>query len=52
MISNMKQNVHGIFLQSWLVGNKGVLKEGGGGVNYSSPLEILFLKSEVKVQRR
>ena len=40
-----------IFLQSWLVGNKGVLK-GGGGFNYSSPPEIFWGKSEEKVQRR
>ena len=39
------------FLQSWLVGNKGVLK-GGGGFNYSSPLKFFLGKSEEKVQRR
>ena len=41
MISNMKQNVCEFFLQSWLVGNKGILK-GGGGFNYSSPPEFFF----------
>ena len=29
-------------LQSWLVGNKGVLKGGGGGFNYSSPTEVFL----------
>ena len=47
----MKQNVRGIFLQSWLVGNKGVLK-GGGGSTTPPPPEIFLGESEKKVQRR
>ena len=46
----MKQNVRGFFLQSWLVGNKGVLK--GGGVQLLLPSEFFWGKSEEKVQRR
>ena len=52
MISNMKQNVRD-FLTIMIVGNKGILK-GGGGVSTTTPppSEIVFGKSEEKVQRR
>ena len=41
-----------IILQAWLVGNKGVLKGGGGGSTTPLPLKFFFGKSEEKVQRR
>ena len=37
------------FLQSWLVGNKGVLKGGG---STTPPPEFFLGKSEEKVQRK
>ena len=40
-----------IFLQSWLVGNKGVLR-GGGVQLLLPPLNFFLGKSEEKVQRR
>ena len=40
-----------IILQSWLVGNKGVLK-GGGGSTTPLPLKFFGGKSKEKVQRR
>ena len=49
----MKQNVHGIFLQSWLVGNNGVLKGGGGGGDQLFfPPEIFFGISKEKIQKK
>ena len=49
----MKQNVRGIFLQSWLIGNKGVLKGGGGSTTPTPPPKYhggggyyYFLKTE------
>ena len=44
MISNIKQNVRGMFLQSWLVGNKGVLRGGGS----TTPPPLFFFGGKVK----
>ena len=47
MISNMKQNVPGFFYNhGYIVGNKGVLKGGGGGS--TTPLPLNFFGGKVK----